>query len=107
MESFMQQFPIEDFADRICDFSDTAALIANLDLIITVDTAVAHLAGALGLQTWLMLPFSADWRWGLHSATTAWYPTITLFRQDSPCDWQGVVSRIMIELSSLKCRIIS
>ncbi|MDD5104155.1 MAG: tetratricopeptide repeat protein [Desulfuromonadaceae bacterium] len=107
IEPLRQQFEIDDFSDLICSFDDTAALMVNLDLIITVDTAMAHLAGALGLQTWLMLPYSPDWRWGLNSATTAWYPTITLFRQDSPDDWHGVVSRVVNELSCQLYKIIS
>lgn len=77
-------------ADLI-DFSDTAALAAEMDCIVSVDTSVAHLAGALGLPVYILLPFSPDWRWGLQTAATPWYPTATLLRQPRRGDWQSVV----------------
>ncbi len=80
-----------DWSEHLLDFSDTAALIAHLDLVITVDTAVAHLAGALGKPVWILLPFSPDWRWGLESEETPWYPTMRLLRQSMPGDWTSVV----------------
>ena len=73
---------------------DTAAVIAALDLVITSDTAIAHLAGALGASVWLALARVPDWRWGLAGETTPWYPTMRLFRQDHPGDWTGVFARI-------------
>jgi Flp pilus assembly protein TadD len=82
---------IRFLGDDLLDFADTAALIAHMDLVITVDTAVAHLAGALGRPVWLLLPFAPDWRWGLHADTTPWYPTMRLFRQPAPNDWATVV----------------
>ncbi|KAA0889865.1 tetratricopeptide repeat protein [Oryzomonas rubra] len=85
---------IIDHTARISDFADTAALIANLDLVITIDTAVAHLAGALGKQAWILLPFVPDWRWLLARDDSPWYPTMRLFRQQSPGDWHGVVERV-------------
>ncbi len=71
-------------------FMDTAALITNLDLVITVDTSIAHLAGALGRPTWILLPFWSDWRWMLDTDSTPWYPTARLFRQPKPFDWASL-----------------
>jgi len=76
------------------DFADTAALLTQLDLLISVDTATAHLAGALGCPVWLMLPFFADWRWQIGRDDTPWYPGMSLFRQSCPGDWNGVLDRV-------------
>ena len=83
-----------DLSPEIGDFSDTAALAAQLDLILTVDTSMAHLCGGLGLPVWLMLPFIPDWRWLLERDDSPWYPTMRLFRQQAPGDWEGVVERV-------------
>jgi tetratricopeptide (TPR) repeat protein len=83
--------PITDLSHAIHDMADTAALMTHLDLLIAVDTAVAHLAGALGKQVWTLLPFSPDWRWLLHREDSPWYPTMRLFRQPEFGDWQAVV----------------
>ncbi len=83
-----------DFGDSVTDFADTAALIDQLDLVITVDTAVAHLAGAMGKPVWTLLPFVPDWRWGREGRTTPWYPTMRLVRQTKRGDWDDVVSRV-------------
>ncbi len=83
---------------RIADFADTAALIATLDLVITVDTAVAHVAGALGKPVWVLLPHAPDWRWMLERADSPWYASARLFRQDSPGDWDGVIARAVAAL---------
>jgi tetratricopeptide (TPR) repeat protein len=80
-----------DWSNHIKDFADTAALIANLDLIISVDTSVAHLAAAMGKKVWLLLPFPPDWRWLLDRTDSPWYPTIRLFRQHTPGDWDSVI----------------
>ena len=77
------------------DFADTAALIANLDLVITTDTAVAHLAGALGKPLWLLLPWQSDWRWMQSRPTTPWYPTARLFRQSSANNWPELIDRVI------------
>ena len=82
-----------DWTDEFILFNNDA-LIASLDLIISVDTAVAHLAGALGRPTWVLLPFAADWRWMLHRTDSPWYPTMRLFRQTTRCDWDSVVDRV-------------
>lgn len=76
------------------DFADTAALIDALDLVISVDTSVAHLAGALGKPVWILLPFSPDWRWLVGRDDSPWYPSARLFRQTTPGDWTGVVERV-------------
>ena len=80
------------------DFGDTAALIALMDLVITVDTSIAHLAGALGKQVWVLLPFTPDWRWLLDREDSPWYPTAKLFRQPGPGQWDAVVARVRREL---------
>lgn len=89
-----------DWRDRLQDWADTAAAIAQLDLVITVDTAVAHLAGAMGKPVWVMLPYSPDWRWLLDRADSPWYPTLRLFRPVQPGDWAGVVTAIYESLAS-------
>lgn len=91
-------FPLIDLTMLLQDFSDTAALVEQLDLVITIDTSVAHLAGALGKQTWLLLPFSPDWRWGVERNDCAWYPTMRLFRQPVPADWETVVQYLAAEV---------
>lgn len=80
------------------DFSDTAALLANLDLVITVDTSVAHVAAALGKPTWLLLPYLSDFRWLMDRVDTPWYPSMRLYRQDQPNDWTPVLQRIKNDL---------
>ncbi len=81
------------------DFGDTAAAVANLDLVIAVDTAVVHLAGGLGTPVWTMLPFSPDWRWMLDRSDSPWYPTMTLFRQPEPGDWAAVIATVAERLA--------
>lgn len=82
------------FADELKDFSDTAALIEALELVISVDTSVAHLAGAMGKPLWILLPFAPDFRWLVEGETTPWYPTAKLFRQSAKCDWVEVLQRV-------------
>jgi hypothetical protein len=81
------------------NFSDTAAVIAQCDLVIAVDTAVAHLAGALGRPLWVLLPFAPDWRWTLDGESSPWYPSARLFRQSALDDWDTVIARVGEELS--------
>jgi len=90
---------IVDLSDQLGDFSDTAAIISLLDLVITVDTSVAHLAGALGKPVWVMLPFMAYWPWFLEREDSPWYPSARLFRQAKLDDWDGVVSKVKKELT--------
>jgi hypothetical protein len=86
------------FAEELKTYADTAALIANLDLVISVDTSVAHLAGALAKPLWLLLPFTPDWRWLLDRDDSPWYPTARLFRQDETRRWDGVMARVRAAL---------
>jgi len=87
------------FDDALSDFSDTAALISNLDLVISVDTSVAHLAGALAKPVWVLLTFVPDWRWSLDRDDSLWYPTARLFRQDETRKWDSVIARVRAALS--------
>jgi len=87
-------WPIVDDNAELHDFADIAALVANLDLVISVDTAGAHLAGALGKPVWTLLPRAPDWRWLLEREDTPWYPTMRLFRQTRSGDWADVVARV-------------
>lgn len=82
------------------DFADTAALLMSLDLLITVDTSVAHLAGGLGRPVWMMLPFAPDWRWLLDRDDTPWYPTMRLYRQPSTNDWPSVLARVRADFEA-------
>lgn len=95
------ELALHDFTRDLHDFADTAALIANLDLVISVDTAVAHLAGALGRPVWLMVPFVPDWRWLLNQTDSPWYPTMRIFRQPRRRDWPGVVRQVGLALSAM------
>jgi hypothetical protein len=90
-----------DFTADLTDFTQTAALIANLDLVITVDTAIAHLAGAMAKPVWIMLPAVPDWRWLLSRDDSPWYPTAKLFRQSTPGDWTSVIRRVGEELKNV------
>jgi hypothetical protein len=84
------------------DLAETAALMATLDLVITTDTCVAHLAGAMGKPVWILLPHLSDWRWMQRTETTPWYPTARLFRQSAPGDWDGVMERVTGQLRELR-----
>ncbi len=87
--------------DEIKDFSDTAALCELMDVVVSVDTSVAHLAGALGKPVWMALPLNPDWRWLLERSDSPWYPSATLYRQETAGDWDGVLGRIATELGAL------
>jgi tetratricopeptide (TPR) repeat protein len=91
---------VRDCSDLLTDFAQTAALVACLDLVISVDTAVAHLAGAMGKPVWVMLPTAPDWRWMLEREDSPWYPTARLFRQACRGDWSGVLQRVREQLAS-------
>ena len=107
-----EQLATCDFADRfaVCqplvdqawDFRETAAILASCDLVITSDSALAHLAGGLGCPTWLLLHWIPDWRWGLDGDHTFWYPTVRLFRQSEPDNWNEVIMRVVIALQEFK-----
>jgi len=91
-----------DFTGDLNDFADTAALIDNLDLVVSVDTSVAHLAGAMGKPTWILLPYSPDWRWMLGREDSPWYLTARLFRQPKPGDWGTVVKQVVERLQDFR-----
>jgi len=92
-----------DFDESHGRFMDTAAVICNLDLIITVDTSIAHLAAALRKPVWMPLPQPADWRWMLERADTPWYPNMRLFRQTTPGDWESVMMHIANDIKGILC----
>ena len=89
-----------DAGREFSDFTDTTAAISNMDLVISVDTSVAHLAGALGKAVWVLLPFSPDWRWLLDRSDSPWYPTARLFRQPGIGDWDSVLAQVREALSA-------
>jgi ADP-heptose:LPS heptosyltransferase len=90
-----------DLQDDQEDFADTAAIVANLDLVISVDTSVAHLAGAMGKPVWILLSNAPDWRWFLEREDSPWYPTARLFRQSTHGNWRDVLGRLERELRKL------
>jgi tetratricopeptide (TPR) repeat protein len=96
--------PLTDLQDEQKDFADTAAIVANLDLVISIDTSVAHLAGALGKPIWILLNNSPDCRWLLDRDDSPWYPTARLFRQTTLGNWQGVMARVEPELRALAAK---
>jgi hypothetical protein len=91
---------IADGASGDRDLADTAALISTLDLVITTDTCIAHLAGAMDKPVWIMLPNLSDWRWMQRIETTPWYPAARLIRQSAPGDWPGVLARVIADLKA-------
>jgi hypothetical protein len=93
-------FPLTDWTNELGDFADTAALMDNLDLVITTDTAVAHLAGAMGKPTWVLLQCIPDWRWMLDRPDCPWYPTMKLFRQPSLGDWESPIREVVQDLQA-------
>jgi tetratricopeptide (TPR) repeat protein len=101
MRSIPAEGRIVDLGPQQADMADTAAIIANLDLVISVDTSVAHLAGALGKPVWIPLPHVPDWRWLLGREDSPWYPTARLFRQSELDDWKPVIERLAAELACL------
>jgi ADP-heptose:LPS heptosyltransferase len=87
---------------HVADFDDTAALLAELDLVIAVDTAVAHLAGALGKPVWVLSRFDSCWRWLANRRDSPWYPSLRLYRQHSPGDWGGVIAEAASDLAAAR-----
>jgi tetratricopeptide (TPR) repeat protein len=94
--------PVVDGSSHDRDLAETAALMATLDLVITTDTCIAHLAGAMGKPVWILLPHLSDWRWMQRTEATPWYPTAKLFRQSAPGDWDGVLERVIGQLNELR-----
>jgi tetratricopeptide (TPR) repeat protein len=102
-QALLSQRPdIGQFCDELGDFEDTAALIQHMDLIITVDTSIAHLAAALGRPVWILLPFNADWRWLMERTDSPWYPTALLLRQPASGDWESVLSDVTQRLAAME-----
>ena len=91
---------IIDLSPYIQNYSDTAALLKNIDILITIDTSIAHLAGAMGIRTYLMLPYDSEWRWFYNEKSTEWYNSIKIFKQNIPNDWDSVIDRIKIEIEN-------
>jgi hypothetical protein len=91
--SYFGAAPLINFGAEIEDFTDTMGILDNVDRLVTVDTGVAHLAGAMGRPVSILLPFAPDWRWLLDRSDTPWYPTVTLHRQDAPGDWPSAISK--------------
>ena len=85
---------LTDLEPHIKDFADTAALIDQLDLVVTIDSSVAHVAGALGIPCWILLSYVTDWRWLRDREDSPWYPSVRLVRQAVPGDWDGVIRRV-------------
>jgi hypothetical protein len=96
------EIQVQDLDPRLGDFGDLAVIVDQLDLAVSVDTSVAHVAGALGKPVWTLLSDVVDWRWGLEGETTPWYPTMRLFRQTRLDDWAGVMERVAAELKGRK-----
>jgi hypothetical protein len=90
--------------EALDNYADTAALVSALDLVITVQTALVHLAGALGKPAWVMLQAACEWRYGVHGDTMPWYPSVRLVRQSVPHDWRPVISSIAQDLAQLSAR---
>ncbi len=100
--AILANFPeVQHFGEQLQDFADTAALIELMDLVISVDTSVAHLAGAMAKPVWVLLPHNPDWRWLLNRTDTPWYPTMRLFRQPAQGNWQSVLDQVNQSLQSL------
>ena len=96
----LERTNIVDLTEHLTDFVETAALVSGLDLVITVDTSVAHLAAALGCPTWILLPYTPDYRWLLDRDDSPWYPTVRLFRQTASRDYATVIERVRAELTA-------
>jgi ADP-heptose:LPS heptosyltransferase len=102
--TLLERSEIADLTADLTDFAETATLISCLDLVITVDTSVAHLAGALGCLTWILLPYTPDYRWLLDRDDSPWYPSVRLFRQTETREYESVLDRVRDEL---RARVIA
>ena len=96
--TLLENLHILNFADDLKDFGDSAALCECADLVISVDTSIAHLSAALGKKTWILLPMNPDWRWLLDRSDSPWYPSATLYRQTRIGDWSDVLQRVNADL---------
>ncbi len=100
-ENLKSTLNIVDLAPFIKNYEDTAAFLKNIDILVTVDTSIAHLAGALGVKTFLLLPFDAEWRWFNDTETTSWYDSVKIFKQGPDAQWDNVIERVNIELDNV------
>ena len=97
-QATLAQYPVIEPAADIVDFSDTAAICAQLDLVISVDTSVAHLSGALGIPCWILVTHSADWRWLMNRSDSVWYPKTRIYRQLAAGDWNSALQVLAHDL---------
>lgn len=104
MDELAETMPVINISNEFEDFADTAAAIENLDIVVSVDTAVLHLAGAMGKPVWALLSFSPDWRWMLNRRDSPWYPTMKLFRQEKRGQWEPVFQRVAEELRMMAAK---
>jgi hypothetical protein len=102
----LQNSSIHHFADKLYDFADTAALISQMDLVISVDTSVAHLAASLGKPTLILIPYAPDWRWMLNRDDSPWYPTVKLYRQTALGDWQPTLKNLFNDLAEIQPMLV-
>jgi ADP-heptose:LPS heptosyltransferase len=100
-EALRERPEIVDYTADLSDFAETAALVWCLDLVISVDTSVVHLAAAMGRPVWLLVPFVPDWRWLLGRNDSPWYPTLRIFRQGETREYRSVIERVRVELAAL------
>jgi hypothetical protein len=104
-EEIIKRHPnVTHLGHEIADFGDTAAIMSLMDLVVSSDTSVVHLAGALGVPVWILLQYAADWRWLMDREDSPWYPSARLFRQNNIGDWGGVVDRVLVEFGTIKLR---
>jgi hypothetical protein len=101
VSSYTGRAMLVDAARDIADYEDTVAAIAALDLVVTVDTSVAHIAGAMGRPAWVLLPYTSDWRWLRERADSPWYPSLRLFRQRAPARWEEPLAAVAAGLAAL------
>jgi ADP-heptose:LPS heptosyltransferase len=102
-DALLDAHDVLQVGDALGDFADTAALVAGLDLVISVDTSIAHLAGALGRPVWVLVTYVPDWRWLLERDDSPWYPTARIFRQDERLHWETVIANVKAALKAFVC----
>ena len=101
-EQLKSSLNLIDLAPHISNYEDTAAFLMNIDVLVTIDTSIAHLAGALGVRTFLLLPYDTEWRWFDDTETTPWYDSVRIFKQGPDAKWEPVIKRINDELNNAK-----
>ena len=101
LDAYTANENVSNLANELGGFDHTAAIIEQMDVILSIDTYIVHLAGAMNIPAWIMLPYTPDWRWFLDRSDTPWYPSSRLFRQEAPGDWASVIDTIRPELEVL------